>query len=125
MVLAFHNINIDQARIAQLMNIPEDPEQGGVGSNAQLPVYTQLSAGQLRIMPDNTPTVAECIAEIHAGRPLKSGRAQHARVFGGWCDTEYGVMYQVFDPYPVDQGKIGYENPKVIYSLNFVYAHPV
>ncbi len=124
MILKFHGYNVPQERIASLMQIPADPQQGGAPDlTIQTNAYIEASTRLLNARHDVTPTGAECIRELwEFKRPLKNAITGHAQTIAGWRDSEYGPQYLIRDPMPVGSGSIKYQNPAVICSRNFVLA---
>ena len=121
MVLVFHGFEVTQEYIADLMKIPDNPQYGGAASNIQNRVYEQAADNKVTATYDVTPTLQECIKELSENRPVKNANYRHARVNTGWKNSEYGVLYRIHDPLPVNKGSVKYENPIVVHPKNFIY----
>jgi hypothetical protein len=122
MILGYYGITKTQQSIAEAMSIPADAANGGASLGNQVAAYKTLSDGRLQASSTETTLGADCVNELLAHRPVKNGIVQHAEVIAGWKASEYGPQYLIYDPLPKDQGGTHYQNPQIVYSLNFVFV---
>jgi hypothetical protein len=120
MLLKHYGYDVPQTDIASFMKIPTNPSLGGADIYAQQDALRHFSNDKIRALIDNTPLGEECVKELLANRPLKNGLFQHATVCAGWKKMDGVVQYLIYDPLPVNKGTIRYQNPYIIYSLNFI-----
>ncbi len=100
MILQSWGYNYTQAQIAPAM----DYHPGGCTQEGQVAGYESLSSNALDATADGTAVFSEAMAEIDAGRPLKSGIPHHARACGGYCRWSLFGLFTVEKLYIYDPG---------------------
>lgn len=122
MILAFHGIAKSQTEIAKKMKV----KGMGATNPDQVKAYASYLNGATKARLDETASFAEARKEIDAGRPLKSGIPGHARAVGGWRRQTKGsavsTWLYVYDPWPVKQGRVYWENWDTVAHSNFIYV---
>jgi hypothetical protein len=124
MVLEGLGIVVTQEEIARLMEIPEDPKQGGASIDDQMKAFFALLPGGMTATLDLDPLGNECISSLLKDRPLKLGIWRHAQAIFGWTSIADAVLYKIYDPLPVGVGSIKYQNPHIVWSMNYITVEP-
>jgi hypothetical protein len=124
MILKFYGFELEQSALAAFMNIPRDCHNGGADLYAQRDALSHFSNGSLHPVIDTNPLGSECVTALVQNRPLKNGLYQHATVCAGWKKLDGVVQYLIYDPLPMNVGSIHYQNPYIIYSINFIITPP-
>lgn len=121
MLLDFNGLEKTQEEIAVAM------KTGPAGTTAedQIAGYGSLSGGKLFATLDQDPSLEEAKGEIDAGRPFKTGIPGHARAIAGWKSatdpqTSNQAALLVYDPWPVNDGRIYWEFWGAVTILNYV-----
>jgi len=124
MILASHGISKTQTEIGKKMKVGPS---GSTNVN-QVNAYESFLNGPKKAVLDETASFAEAKKEIEADRALKSGIPGHARAVAGWRRQNKGsavsTWLYVYDPWPVNQGKVYWENWDAVTHSNFIYVRP-
>jgi hypothetical protein len=123
MILRYHGSTCTQQEVANAMGTTE---QYGTDPDRQAPAISLLTGGTLVGTMDMVPSLEKAREEVTVGRrPFKQGISAHARVLAGWKTDDADVPWvYVYDPWPVNQGEIYWEQWGAVDALNFVYVRP-
>lgn len=121
MILAYYNIDIPQEQIAVEMKIPANASSGGASLSNQLLVY-QKYLGTLNFIADSNPKGQDCVNLLKKNHPIKNGIFQHAQVITGWKIINEKKYFQINDPMPVNIGTVKYQNPYIIFPINYIFS---
>lgn len=129
MILEFWGYSFTQAQIAPAMGY----HPGGCSQDGQVAGYESLTTNALDATADGTADWSEAVAEINAGRPLKSGIPHHARACAGYHQYSLFGLFTIQNLYIYDpwgqtipglphEGAIYWERWDSITHTNWIYV---